>query len=81
MPTRLLRAPLGCWSVAALATLAAGPASASPAPAGEVPTRTVESTVVLNDHNQLIMRGDVTPGLAGLTVVVQRKDCRTSTCA
>jgi hypothetical protein len=80
VPTRPLRAPL-----LALATLAAlvtgwgaGPAVAAPAPAGALPTRTVETTVVLNGHNQLVMRGDVTPGAAGLTVIVQRKACRTS---
>jgi hypothetical protein len=76
VPPHLVRAPL----VLAVAALATG-LTASPAPAGELPTRTVETTVVLNAKNQLVMRGDVTPGLAGLVVVVQRKDCRKSTCA
>jgi hypothetical protein len=77
VPTRPLSAPL-VLAVATLAALVTGAAGAAPAPAGVLPARTVETKVVLDGHNQLVMRGDVTPGAAGLTVVVQRKACRTS---
>jgi hypothetical protein len=75
VPTRPLRTLLVVL-VAALATTL----TASPAPAGALPTRTVDTEVALNARNQLVMRGDITPGAAGLTVVVQRKKCRGATC-
>lgn len=80
MPTQPTRAPLVPVAVLAavlVAVLTAGPAAAR---VGDLPPRTVDTKVVLNDKNQLVMRGDVTPGHAHRWVFVQKKNCRKSSC-
>ena len=50
-----------------------------PVAAGEPAERSVSSKVV-DKRNQLVLKGNVSPGYAGGTVVVQKKDCRGDRC-
>ncbi len=65
-------------TAALAAVLATGPwvATAAPAAAEPLPTRTVVSKVVKN-KGHLIFKGRVDPGDPGKDVVIQRKKCRT----